>query len=192
MRSPSTPSRFALSIRTLAAIIALLLGSAIVAVQETPVDEEEVTLVAAASRVDDLDLLAEIQEAHAVAARAAAIFEADRIAQEARDAEAARQARIEETKAREQRASRAAARVARQPSGNCTTGSSNPGVADPCGCESSDVQGWSGNGRYYGKYQYGKSDWAANGGDPAKYGNATEAEQDAVAANTKYDAWPNC
>lgn len=195
MRPPHLFPRFAMGIRTarvLGVVISLLLAGGTFAVTQTPVESTETT-VAAGKPTYDLDLLAEVQEAQVVAARAAAIFkaaEAARVAEEARVA-ADRQRRLDMAKAAAERASRRAL-TPRQPGGNCTTGSANPGVSDPCRCESSNVQGWSPNGKYYGKYQYGEDDWKRNGGDPAKYGNATEQEQDAVAANTHYDAWPNC
>lgn len=61
---------------------------------------------------------------------------------------------------------------------NCESGG-NPQVYDP-------------SGTYWGKYQFDRSTWAANGGNPASYGSASEAEQDRVAAQVTYDAWPNC
>lgn len=195
MRTPQLPRRFAMSlqrVRILGVTIAVLLAGGVVTATQTPVDERPVQVVAAAptpSTAHELDLLTEIQEAIAVNARYEAALAAERQAKADADA---KQARLDQAKAKAARASRQATIRPRHASGNCTTGSANPGVADPCGCESSDVQGWSPGGKYYGKYQYGKTDWAANGGDPAKYGNATEAEQDAVAANTHYDAWPNC
>ena len=38
-------------------------------------------------------------------------------------------------------------------------------------------------GGYYGAYQFSASTWAAYGGNPADYGNASAAEQDQVFAN---------
>jgi hypothetical protein len=61
---------------------------------------------------------------------------------------------------------------------NCESGG-NPQVRDP-------------SGKYWGKYQFDYSTWVANGGSPPSYGNADVAEQDRVAANVTYDAWPNC
>lgn len=72
-----------------------------------------------------------------------------------------------------------------------TSGSTNRFV-DPWGCEASHAQQWSPSGRYWGKYQFDRQTWAAHGGKPSEYGSAPEAEQDRVAANVKYDAWPNC
>lgn len=199
MRTPEQTSRFAIplqSVRILGMVIALLLGTAVVGTQrvETTQPVRRVAAGAAvANPAHDLDVLAVIQEAIAVSNRFDAIAAAEQAARDKAKADAdAKQQRLDQARAEAKRASRAGARMARQPSGNCTTGSANPGVADPCGCESADVQGWSPGGTYYGKYQYGKKDWEANGGDPAKYGNATEAEQDEVARNTHYDAWPNC
>jgi Transglycosylase-like domain len=39
------------------------------------------------------------------------------------------------------------------------------------------------NGGYYGAYQFSASTWAAYGGNPADFGNASAAEQDQVFAN---------
>jgi hypothetical protein len=39
------------------------------------------------------------------------------------------------------------------------------------------------SGGYYGAYQFSASTWAAYGGNPAAYGNATPAQQDQVFAN---------
>ncbi len=38
-------------------------------------------------------------------------------------------------------------------------------------------------GGYYGAYQFSASTWAAYGGNPAAYGNASPAQQDQVFAN---------
>lgn len=85
-------------------------------------------------------------------------------------------------------------RVSRSQGPGCTTGSATPYApnANCSGCESRGTQTWNPSGEYWGKYQYGKEDWVANGGRPEDYGHASEAEQDRVAANTHYDAWPNC
>lgn len=47
-------------------------------------------------------------------------------------------------------------------------------------------------GTYWGKYQFDRRTWIASGGSAGSYGSAGEAEQDRVAANVHYDAWPNC
>lgn len=60
----------------------------------------------------------------------------------------------------------------------CESGG-NPQVVDP-------------SGTYWGKYQFDQGTWVAHGGSPGSYGSASEAEQDRVAANVQYDAWPNC
>lgn len=82
--------------------------------------------------------------------------------------------------------------VYRASSGSCSYGPSTNPYVSPCGCESSTDQVVSPNGTYWGKYQFDASTWAANGGDPGAYGSASAAEQDAVAANVTYDAWPHC
>ena len=70
-------------------------------------------------------------------------------------------------------------------------GSSNP-MVNPA-CESGgNPQVYDPSGTYWGKYQFDRQTWAAHGGDPGSYGSASELEQDRVAANVKYDAWPNC
>jgi hypothetical protein len=72
------------------------------------------------------------------------------------------------------------------------SGDSANGFVDPF-CESSgDSQVVDSSGTYWGKYQYDRPSWADDGGDPASYGSASEAEQDAVAANATIDRWPNC
>lgn len=76
--------------------------------------------------------------------------------------------------------------------GSCSYGPSTNPYVSPCGCESSTDQVVSPNGTYWGKYQFDLSTWIANGGTAASYGSASAAEQDAVAANVSYDAWPNC
>ena len=64
-------------------------------------------------------------------------------------------------------------------------------------CESGgDITVVSENGMYYGKYQFSKSTWKANGGKGANPAEATEAEQDRVALKL-YKAegrkpWPVC
>lgn len=78
-----------------------------------------------------------------------------------------------------------------QVQGTRNTDSSNPYV-DPWGCEARHAQQWSPSRKYWGKYQFDRSTWASHGGNPNEYGSASEAEQDRVAANVKYDAWPNC
>lgn len=70
-------------------------------------------------------------------------------------------------------------------------GSSNP-MVNPA-CESGgNVQVVDSTGTYWGKYQFDQSTWVASGGSASSYGNASEVEQDRVAANVHYDAWPNC
>ena len=70
-------------------------------------------------------------------------------------------------------------------------GSSNP-MVNPS-CESGgNVQVVDASGTYWGKYQFDYQTWVAHGGAPGAYGNASEVEQDRVAANVTYDAWPNC
>lgn len=70
-------------------------------------------------------------------------------------------------------------------------GSSNP-MVDP-NCESSgNPQIVDPSGAYWGKYQFDQQTWVAHGGSPSSYGNASEVEQDAIAQNVDYDAWPNC
>lgn len=72
-----------------------------------------------------------------------------------------------------------------------TGGSANP-MVNPS-CESGgNVQVVDASGTYWGKYQFDRGTWAASGGDPSTYGSASEVEQDRVAANVTYDAWPNC
>ena len=72
-----------------------------------------------------------------------------------------------------------------------SSGSSNP-MVNPA-CESGgNPQVVDPSGTYWGKYQFDYGTWVAHGGSPGSYGNASEAEQDRVAANVQYDAWPNC
>lgn len=60
-------------------------------------------------------------------------------------------------------------------------------------CESGgNSQVVSSNGMYWGKYQFDRQTWVASGGSSGSYGNASAQEQDRIAANVKYDAWPNC
>lgn len=61
---------------------------------------------------------------------------------------------------------------------NCESGG-NPQARDP-------------SGTYWGKYQFDRSTWVASGGSASSYGSASAQEQDRVAANVTYDAWPNC
>lgn len=72
-----------------------------------------------------------------------------------------------------------------------TCGPSSNKYVNPCGCEASSPQSVSASGKYRGKYQFDQQTYEAHGGhgDPAA---ASEAEQDRVAANVNYDAWPNC
>lgn len=73
-----------------------------------------------------------------------------------------------------------------------SAGGSSNSLVNPY-CESSgNSQVVSSNGMYYGKYQFDYSTWVANGGSPGSYGRASEGEQDRVASNVTYDAWPNC
>ena len=70
-------------------------------------------------------------------------------------------------------------------------GSSNAYV-NPA-CESGgNSQVVSPSGQYWGKYQFDYGTWVAHGGSGSSYGSASEAEQDRIAANVQYDAWPNC
>lgn len=70
-------------------------------------------------------------------------------------------------------------------------GSSNPYV-NPWGCEADELHE-NDNPPYYGKYQFDSDTWYAHDGGPCyETQSCTEAEQDAVAARVKYDAWPNC
>ena len=50
------------------------------------------------------------------------------------------------------------------------------------------------SGPYYGAYQFDRGTWAANGGDPNTFGNASPAEQDRVAQTTQsrrgWSPWP--
>jgi hypothetical protein len=74
---------------------------------------------------------------------------------------------------------------------SASSGSSNP-MVNPA-CESGgNPQAVDPSGTYWGKYQFDSGTWAAHGGDPGAYGNASEQEQDQVAARVRYDAWPNC
>lgn len=64
-------------------------------------------------------------------------------------------------------------------------------------CESGgDITAVSSNGRYYGKYQFSKSTWKANGGQGTNPAAAPEAEQDRVATKLYkaegLDPWPSC
>ena len=64
-------------------------------------------------------------------------------------------------------------------------------------CESGgDITAVSSNGRYYGKYQFSKSTWKANGGRGTNPAEASEAEQDRVATKLYkaegLDPWPAC
>lgn len=70
-------------------------------------------------------------------------------------------------------------------------GSSNRFV-NPWGCEASHAQQWNPSRKYWGKYQFDRSTWAAHGGKPSEYGSAPESTQDTIAAKVQYDAWPNC
>lgn len=76
------------------------------------------------------------------------------------------------------------------------------GYAPLCGsscvsCESGhDPNNWdnlTGN-TYWGWYQFDYGTWKAHGGVPSHWGNShtSAAEQTAVAARVRYDAWPNC
>jgi hypothetical protein len=76
------------------------------------------------------------------------------------------------------------------PAATSTGGSSNPNV-NPA-CESGgNIHAVDPSGTYRGKYQFDQQTWERFGGtgDPAA---ASEVEQDRVAANVTYDAWPNC
>jgi hypothetical protein len=71
-----------------------------------------------------------------------------------------------------------------------STGSSNAYV-DPS-CESGgDPTVYDPSGTYWGKYQFDQQTWSAYA-ESGSWGSASEAEQDAAAANVPYDAWPNC
>jgi hypothetical protein len=71
-------------------------------------------------------------------------------------------------------------------------GGSSNSMVNPS-CESGgNPQVWDPSGTYWGKYQFDQQTWVAHGGSPGSYGNAGVAEQDRVAANVQYDAWPNC
>jgi peptidoglycan hydrolase-like protein with peptidoglycan-binding domain len=64
-------------------------------------------------------------------------------------------------------------------------------------CESGgDITAVSSNGRYFGKYQFSKSTWKANGGQGTNPAAASEAEQDRVATKLYkaegLDPWPSC
>ena len=64
-------------------------------------------------------------------------------------------------------------------------------------CESGgDITAVSRNGMYYGKYQFSKSTWKANGGKGSNPADASEAEQDRVAVKLYkaegLDPWPSC
>lgn len=89
--------------------------------------------------------------------------------------------------------SREAVQPSTKPAGALTprgTPSSNRYV-DPS-CESGGDPQATGNPGYWGKYQFDVTTWTRFGGSKSSYGNASEAEQDRVAANVSYDAWPNC
>lgn len=77
------------------------------------------------------------------------------------------------------------------PVASSTGGSSNPYVNPSCesGGNSQVVDP---SGTYWGKYQFDRQTWIAHGGSAGSYGNASEVEQDRVAASVNYDAWPNC
>lgn len=70
------------------------------------------------------------------------------------------------------------------------TPSSNPYVNPQCE-SGGNPQAVSPAG-YWGKYQFDQQTWTRFGGAPGAYGNASEAQQDAVASRVTYDAWPNC
>lgn len=73
-----------------------------------------------------------------------------------------------------------------------STGGSSNAYVNPH-CESGgNSQVYDASGTYWGKYQFDRSTWIAHGGSAGSYGNASEVEQDRVAANVNYDAWPNC
>ena len=64
-------------------------------------------------------------------------------------------------------------------------------------CESGgDITAVSSNGRYFGKYQFSKATWKANGGSGTNPAQASEAEQDRVAIKLYkaegLDPWPSC
>jgi peptidoglycan hydrolase-like protein with peptidoglycan-binding domain len=64
-------------------------------------------------------------------------------------------------------------------------------------CESGgDITAVSSNGKYFGKYQFSKATWKANGGEGTDPSQATEAEQDRVATELYKaegtDPWPVC
>lgn len=60
-------------------------------------------------------------------------------------------------------------------------------------CESGgDPTVFSSSGTYWGLYQFDHSTWVAHGGDSGSWGNASAAEQHAVASRVQYDAWPSC
>ena len=64
-------------------------------------------------------------------------------------------------------------------------------------CESGgDITIVSRNGQYFGKYQFSKATWKANGGRGSNPAQATEAEQDRVALKLYkaegVDPWPSC
>ncbi len=64
-------------------------------------------------------------------------------------------------------------------------------------CESGgDITSVSANGRYFGKYQFSKATWKANGGQGTDPSKASEAEQDRVALKLYKaegtDPWPVC
>lgn len=72
------------------------------------------------------------------------------------------------------------------------TGGSSNAYVNPA-CESGgNPQVVSPSGQYWGKYQFDYQTWVAHGGSGGSYGSASEAEQDRIAANVQYDAWPNC
>lgn len=77
------------------------------------------------------------------------------------------------------------------PASVTTTGSTSSWVDPACG-SGGNPQVYDPSGTYWGKYQYDRPSWEADGGDPAAYGSASEAEQDQVASNAPFDRWPNC
>lgn len=71
-------------------------------------------------------------------------------------------------------------------------GPSTSRFVEPNGCEAAHDQQFNPSGKYWGKYQYDKPSWVEDGGKESEWGNASRAEQDRVAANAKWDRWPNC
>lgn len=121
-----------------------------------------------------------------------ATAEAERVVAEQKAKALAQAKREAAAKAAAQRPT--GARASRSQGAGCTTGSANRYApnANCSGCESRNVQQYNGSGKYWGKYQFDYSTWVRHGGASEKYGNASEAEQDAVAARVQYDAWPRC